>query len=275
MNGRFVNFLAVTAFSTFTMFGGTITVSNVAGGNGATETGPYTASLNSVSSTVVCDDDNDLVIPSWTANEISLSQLVQSPSTYLSETLLGPVLEAEVNNYNAINHTSYSAQTVATDIYEAVGYLVLSLVKLSPSSTQAIDTQYAIWDLMNDTSGNTTTVSSSNLYIDINTIEKTAGTTFNTSSVQSADAGASYAASAINAVLNNSVVTAGLEILAPANYSATCSGTAPNEKCTFAGTATQELWTVVATPEPATYALLGFGLILLSFGTFRRVRKNN
>ena len=244
MNGRLLKLFAGAALSSVVMFGGSIQVEyegTLAAGT------PYQAYLGSSTklSTVVCDDNDDTLTgvgETWQANEMSLYTLINSPvTTGLDTTRFGQGLISNVTSYNTASHTSLSTQTVATEIYEAVGWLVLQLVN-APTNPAATNIQDAIWDLMNDSSNK-----------DIYTLENASG---GWSSSQ--DGG--YVTSALT---NYTQLTTAEEqkllILTPTAWNGT-SWTSSQHP--------QEFWT--AAPEPDTYAVFGLGLLLISLGTYRR-----
>jgi hypothetical protein len=234
--------------SSLAMFGGQIQVQF----EGTLPAGiPYTAYLGSSAtlSTVICDDNNDSLTgtgETWTANDVSLYTLITTPSD-LSVTRFGQSLESNITTYNSINHTGLQSQAVATQIYEAVGWLALQLVN-APMNPAATNMQGAIWDLMDDASNK-----------DIYTLEAASSGGWSTS----ADGGYAYDALTEYTSLTRAQETE-LQILTP---------TAWNGSSWTSGQHPQEFWTT--TPEPATYAFFGMGLILLSLCTFRRSGKNN
>jgi hypothetical protein len=251
MNGRFVKLLAGAALSSVAMFGGVIQVES----EGTLPAGtPYEAYLGASTtlSTVVCDDNDDTISTGeiWQANDMSLYSLINASSNAaIDSTRFGQSLSSNVTSYNTTNHTGLQAQTVATDIYEAVGWLVLKLVN-APSNPTATNIQDAIWDLMNDPSNQ-----------DIYTLEKASSGGWSTS----ADGGYVYdALTEYNASVGGLTTTQEqqLDILTPTNWNGSSWTGTPHP---------QEFWTVV--PEPTTYAFFGMGLILLSLGTYRRRSK--
>ena len=254
MRRRSIKLLIGAALSCGAMFG------NVAisyqGGSVPPAGTPYLAYLNGSlnPSIVVCDDSGDHISSpeTWQATEVSLYSLVNASSnSAILGTNFGLSLENDVASYNSTNHTNLSAQTVATEIYEAVGYLVLKLVN-SPSDPS--DLQNAIWDLTKDTG-----------LADIYNLQLGSSAS---KGWGNADAGFTAQALANYGSLTTTQQK-DLEILTPiaGTQSNPYSGSNPN-----GNKLPQEFWTVA--PEPGTYAMFGIGLTLLSLGTFRRARKS-
>jgi hypothetical protein len=255
------------------MFGGTVTVTNegaVSGGK-YLPNGPYLAYVTPQFSAstlvdVICDDDADSEGSSWTANTFTLQDMINGESslTYITESRFGAAFYDAalplVSGSTALAKQQ-AATTVATEIYEAVGYLALQL--LSPANYGSSAIQQAIWSLTGTLGDSTADIAS-----DLAVLGLGSGSQWGSSTEE----GIAFA----NA---SKVPFSGVEILAPTGWSCTGStntnGTV-SENCGWATGATKTQEFIISTaPEPATYALFGLGLILLSLGTFRRSRKNH
>ena len=128
---------------------------------------------------------------------------------------------------------------VATSLYEQVAYLAQQLY--AAPTTQYAALQTAIWSILDP--GDSTLI---NLFV--------AGTGGTTSWVSAAQ---NYVSSHTTAQMT--LQFANVEILSPTSIPAGYSKM-PQEF-------------IYITPEPATYALFGMGIVLLSLGTFRRRAK--
>jgi hypothetical protein len=235
MNGRFTKFLVTGALASATMFGTTTTTLNITSGGGPE---PYTATVGGVPGVqVVCDDDYDAYTKGIVYDVQTLADLNATGSTSYQQTLYGPLL---------------GSQSVATKLYDEVAYLTLQFSTYKATS-QISAIQGAIWDLFYQFDP-TTTLNGGKPPVTIGT-----GTT-------TSDVYYWYnAAKTETTVTPTSAIDKYIEILTP-----TCTSGGKTVTCVAGGPAASQEFILVATPEPATYAMFGFGLILLSLGTFRR-----
>ncbi|HEY3838636.1 MAG TPA: PEP-CTERM sorting domain-containing protein [Bryobacteraceae bacterium] len=238
MNGQFAKYMVAAALATGTMFGNTTTTVTITSGSGQQ---PYTATVGGVPGVkIVCDDDYDSYTKGIVYDVQTLADLNAPGSTSYQQTLYGPLL---------------GSQSVATKLYDELAYLTLQFATYTTSS-QISAIQGAIWDLFYQVDP-TTTLDAGKPPIAIGT-----GTT-------TSDVYYWYnAAKTQTTVTPTSAIDKYIEILTP-----TCpNGT--KTTCVAGGPASSQEFILVSTPEPATYALFGLGLILLSLGTYRR-RKTN
>jgi hypothetical protein len=154
------------------------------------------------------------------------------------------------SNYTQTMYGSAAGSlSVATKLYDEIAYLALQFAGNS-ADTAAI--QGAIWDIFYTY---LPSLNSGNPEVPL-----TGSNTNPANAVYWYDK-----AQTQTTVTQSSAIASQIELLTPTTGGATCR---PGQGCS------QEFIRFTTTPEPATYALYGMGLILLSLGTFRR-RKNN
>lgn len=244
MNGRLVKILATAALGSASMFAGiiplgtTVSISNVTG-----SLTPYQATINGQIVNVICDDPYDTYVSTgYTAIETQVSTISSPPagntsSQFLAQTMYG----------------SIGSVAVATKLYDAIAFLAMKVVPGAGAANN--DLQTAIWYLVNN---------------DFLTNGKTPPKLDSGISPLSPLTGLSTVAQNWVSLAMSQSYTAGyganVFILTPECPNGTKTA------CGAAGTLTHSQEFIVVTPEPATYALFGMGLILLSLGTFRRRR---
>jgi hypothetical protein len=235
MNGRVVKFLAAAALGTATMFGGNVTLGSTVSITGITGSiAPFSAVVNGITENVICDDPYDFypTTGSYTANVTQVSELtgLSNSSSFLAQTM-------------------YASLPNATTLYDELAFLAMKIATGNPANS---DIQTAIWYLVNNDFASHPKIDN--------------GLTI--SPLGSLSAGAQ---SLINMAIQQSIAGfpanfgSNVEILTP-----TCVVGGKNVGCAAGSGKSQEFIVVTATPEPATYAMFGAGLILLSLGTFRR-----
>ncbi len=133
--------------------------------------------------------------------------------------------------------------SVATKLYDEVAYLALQFASHS-ADTSAI--QGAIWDIFYSYVGGSPKVALIGTVTDPTTVLYW----YDKAQTQTV-------------VTQSSAIASQIEILTPTSAGATCQ---PKQGCS------QEFLVLTSSPEPATYAMFGAGLILLSLVTFRRRR---
>lgn len=234
MSRRSVYLLMAAVLTTATLFANTTTVT-ITGGTGQM---PYTATVGGVTGvTVICDDDYDAYHSGITYDVQTLADV--NAGGYTS-TLYGPLV---------------GSQSVATKLYDELAYLTLQFSNYSGQTSVISAIQGAVWDLFYQVDP-TTTLNGGNPPITIGSPSSSLSTVYYW-----------YNAAKTETTVTPSTIALDktIEILTPL-----CSG---GKTCVAAGPASsQEFIVITSTPEPATYALFGFGLILLSLGTFRRRR---
>lgn len=242
MNGRFTKFLAAAAFGSATMFGSLIPLGTVVSISNVTGSlAPYQATVNGGTVNVICDDPYDVYITTgYTALETQVSELSSPPAGNTSAQFLAQTM-----------YGSIGTPQVATKLYDMLAFLAMKVV---PGGGHANDDlQYAIWYLVNNdflTNGKTPPSLDSGV-APLSPLTSLSSVAQNwVSLAMSQTYGAGYGANVL--------------ILTPV------CGTNPKAGCAAGTGHSQEF--IVVTPEPATYALFGAGLIVLSLGTFRRRR---
>ncbi len=241
MNGRYVKLFAGAALSSVAMFAGSVTLSNLKDTNGSAA--PYTVDVNGLQENILCDDDyaNDNGISAGgDYNETSFTQVIGTTSPYTNG-----------SDSNLRFGSNYS-----TTVYEEVAWLAiqeLSYNAASPGSSTVQAIQSAIWDLFGGGSGAGGVALSSGYQSWVNMVltgSTTGGTT-------------NFVGSARQTAVVN--MAQDIFILTPVVGS-------PNSTTKLGPTGGDQEF-IMITPEPATYALFGAGLILLSLCTFRRAKK--
>jgi len=220
MIGRVVKMLAMVAFGSATMFATQVTVSIASGFAPNGGQAPYTALVNGITTTVICDDSFDTIAPpeTWTANVLMLNNL-------------------NASNYKMTEFGSMAGSlSAATKLYDEVAYLALQFGANPIANWGGIQT--AIWHIFD---ANASTVAGT-------------GKTSTAYWTNLAGMATNQAIGAANAYR--------IEILTPNSPQRAPGKGGPQEF-------------IVVTPEPATYALFGMGLILLSLGTYRRRNKKS
>ena len=230
MNGRFFKFSALALTATATLFANTVVDVTVTNSG----TAPYHGTVgNTPNVTILCDDPYDVLTTATTSDNVLF--LNNLSATTLSQTIYGATILA---NQGGITHIT-RAVTLATKLYDEVAYLALQF-----GSTAAINTaiQVAVWHVFD------------NLGITAHDLAPalSSSASSNTDSLfwlNKAVADAALGANGIGAKNASRI-----EILTPGG--------------SLGSAMSQEF--IVVTPEPATYAMLGSGLILLAMATFRR-----
>jgi hypothetical protein len=235
MNGRIARLLAAAALGSATMFGSTVTVA--LGSNPFPATSPpFVGTLNGLPTLFVCDDTHDTVYANetWQATETSLSTVVG----YDTKNQAVPTVM-----WGGLTDPLHPTIHVATTLYEEAAWLVYQFAG-SPLDNSVI--QQAIWDLFNQATGGV-----SNQVV-TNTNKATEGYWLYHAYNDGLDSSHVFSTLTPNQI-------ADLLILTPVVGTQSGGHGAPQEFFAIA-------------PEPATYALFGSGLILLSLATFRRRR---
>lgn len=225
MNGRrFINLAALAALFSAAMFASTVNIALGSNPFPANNAGPYTATINGLSTTIICDDEVHTVYAneSWQATVTPLSTLIALGNSGINA---GSVVE-------------FKGLPNATTLYEEAAWLAYQFATHPIGTADVLGIQSAIWDLFLQHSG-TGSVSDPT-----------------SSAYWMAQANTNYGS------LTGSQI-AGFRILTPVSGS----------QMPLSDGMPQEFFNT--TPEPATYALFGSGLILLSLGTFRRRRNQN
>jgi hypothetical protein len=119
----------LAAAGTVTMFGNTVTISNITSPNGAYA--PYQALVDGILTTVICDDPFDTYSG------------VQAPANYQANVTLVPNVV-----YNHTSNTLFAARATSTNLYNEIAYLSLQFSS-HPLDTAAIQT--AIWYIVDHT----------------------------------------------------------------------------------------------------------------------------
>jgi len=249
MNGRFVKLLVGAALSSVALFGGTVYVGYI-GGSDAKYSADISSSvltpttLNSATAVnVICDDDSNTISANevWQATETSLQTVVQDNS--------GGKTTATV---------LYASQTASTSLYEEAAYLAWIAPSFTSNSSYATAIQDAIWYLFDGGS--------------------TAKHPLTDTSQPTNENGSTYwynlAVSSYDDYNNVSGASWYNSLTSPQQKSILfldpVSGTQSS-----GGFPQEFIYITSSTPEPATFALFGTGLILLSLGTFRRRAKKS
>jgi hypothetical protein len=233
MNGRFVKFLAAAALGTATMFGGNIALGTTVSITHITGSiTPFSAVVGGITENVICDDPYD-VYPTTGSYTADVTQVSELPSTGTNAFLA---------------QTMYATLPNATKLYDELAFLAMKIVTGSSGNA---DIQNAIWYLVNNDFAGHPTIDAGLTITPFSSLSAAAQGWVNTATSQTFAAG--YAPN--------------VEILTP-----TCTVSGVTGPCKAGGSTahSQEFIVVMPTPEPATYALFGSGLILLSLGTFRR-----
>lgn len=148
--------IATPANMNLTSPGSSVTGTNVLDG---VYTGAYTATINGVSTPVVCDDffDDSYVPETWTAT---------------------------VNTFSTLSQAKWSTLPGYTQLYEEAAYLVEQMYANSSNGATVSDISFAIWDLFD--SGATAGLSSTDLNA-VNAWLKAAANPANLATVNFAD----------------------------------------------------------------------------------------
>ena len=199
------------------------------------------ADFGTITPTIICDDYTDTVTAGehWTATVWDGSQIFGNPigtpagsTTDLSNTRFGGLTA------NPVTHVAFTAST--TTLYEQAAYLALQEQSTTNSVYQGA-IQTAIWLLFDPGANALTSKYDTGSGMSLRSYWTNAASTWvSGASLQQLDTLASYVA-----------------FLTPTQRT---GHNIPQE------------FILVSTPEPATDALFGAGLILLSLGTFRRRR---
>lgn len=235
MNGRLVKFPALAFTAAASLFANTYVTVQVT----ADSISPYTGIVgNTPDVQLLCDDPYDILTTSPTLdNVLFLNQL--NSSTYLETRYGAAILANQGNNVAA-------AVTLATKLYDEVAYLALQF-----GSDSAINSaiQIAVWHVFDNLGITATDVAPAQ-----------------TGSPNSKKPDDSYywynLATSTSGIAFGGANASIIEILTPSGaLGVRTSGSS------------QEF--IVVSPEPATYMILGSGLIVLSWTTFRRGRNRD
>lgn len=202
---------------------------------------PFSGLLDGSPVLYVCDDNKDTVVDNetWQATKTSLASVINDIDS--------PNNGVVPNTY--FGNVIVGGQHVGTTLYEEVAWLIWQFGPYAGNSSVVSAIQTAIWDIMDQQSETDSGITSAGYWISLAMAQINPST-------------GKYNTTGPNRGLNSTQIADTL-ILTPVGYA-------------YAGLGgPQEFFTT--TPEPATFALFGAGLILLSVGTFRRRRakKNN
>lgn len=195
---------------------------------------PYTGTVGGTPNVqIICDDPYDILTTSQTTdNVLFLNQL--NSSNYLQTRYGAAILANQGNNVGA-------AVTLATKLYDEVAYLALHFGKDNTINTAI---QIAIWHVFDN--------------LGITATDHAPAETGPLNSTNQDDSNYWYRlATAASGISFGAAHANQIEILTPPGALGANGGS-------------QEF--IVVTPEPATYTMLGSGIILLSLVTFRRRR---